>query len=161
MAGCIVIVIHKGVPVGGSRWYVYLVASTRGVYEAAFVLVPIIVWSIALLSVGTGDQISRLAAWPFSALALYSAALRDGITVFHRDNQKDRRQRDILVVLSLFGVVISSVLLTLAILYSEGGVDYLFSAFYEFVWFIFWFGVALLFVTKTILSLRKDFDHYV
>lgn len=146
---------------GESKWYAYLVASARGIYEVAFVLVPVLVWSIALMSVGSADQISRLAAWPFAALALYSAALRDGITAFHRDNQKDRRQRDLLVVVSLFGVVISSVLLTLAILKSEGGVNYLFSAFYEFVWLIFWFGSALLFVTKTVLSLRNDFDHYV
>ena len=143
-----------------NKWYAYFIASTRGCYEVAFVVVPVIVWSIALLSVGAGEKIGHLAAWPFAALALYSSALRDGITAFHREEKKDKRQRDILLITSLFGVVISSVLLTLAVLNSEGSLSHLFSAFYTLVWIMFGSGVAILFVTKTVLCLRNDFDLY-
>ena len=141
-----------------TKWYAYLWASTRGVYEVAFVLLPVIVWSIALISVGSADQIGELAAWPFAALALYSSTLRDGIKAYKRESLDDKRTSGLLVVVALFGVVISSVLLTLAVLKSAGQIDYLFSFFYSLVWLLFWFGLLLLLAVKVKLSLRDDFS---
>jgi hypothetical protein len=133
----------------------------RAFYEVLFVLLPVMVWIVVLLSLGSETRgISSLPAWPFASLALYTAALRDGINTFHRDNQKDKRERELLVVGSLIGVVLSTVLLTLAVLHSQGKLDYLWSFFYELVWGMMIIGALLLFVTKSISSQRKDYGHY-
>lgn len=133
----------------------------RAFYEVFFVLLPVLVWIIVLFSLGSGTHdIRSLPAWPFASLALYGAALRDGINTFHRDNPKDKRERELLVIASLIGVVLSTVLLTLAVLHSQGKLNYLWSFFYELVWVMIITGACLLFITKSISSQRKDYDHY-
>ena len=133
----------------------------KAIYEVAFVLLPVIVWSVALLSIGGSlEDIKRLPVWPFLGLALYSSVLRDGITAFHRDTSDDNRQRELIVIVGLIGVVVSSVLLTLAIMHAHNSVEKIHSLFYEFVFLVVGLGVFLVFFTKTVLSQRKDYKHY-
>jgi len=130
-------------------------------YEVAFVLLPVLVWILVLLSLGKSQDVKTLAAWPFASLSLFSAMLRDGISAFHQDTTKDKEQRDLIVVFALIGVILSTVLLTLAVMKSTGQVTYLWSFFYETVWTFVAISALLLFVTKAILIQRKSYGRYV
>jgi len=135
-------------------------SSVHAFYETAFILLPVLVWGLVILSVGpTADEFWRLPALPFASLAVYSASLRDGVSAFHQDTLKDTRERELIVIAGLIGVVISSVLLTLAVLSSRKLLSYLHDPFYVVVWSILGFGILLVFVTKAILIRRKKYGH--
>jgi hypothetical protein len=130
-------------------------------YEVIFVLIPAFVWVLVLLSLGKAQDVGTLAAWPFASLSLFCATLRDGISAYHQDITKDKVQKDLIVVSALTGVVLSTVLLTLAVLKSSGQIPYLWSFFYEIVRGFVVFGAVLLFVTKAILIQRKSYGRCV
>jgi hypothetical protein len=145
-----------------SKKQIILASLIKSTYDVVFVLLPALTWIIATLSIGAStESIEKLAAWPFAALSLYTATLKDGIVAFHRDEGNDKRQRDLIVTVSIIGVVISTVLLTLSIISSSGKPIVLFSYFYEFVYFAVGAGIYLFFITKNILHQRNDFNHYV
>ncbi len=142
-------------------WKAIASSMIQASYEVAFVLLPILVWVLVLLSLGKAQDIEALAAWPFASLSLFSAMLRDGISAFHQDTTKDKEQKDLIVVFALIGVVLSTVLLTLAVLKSSGQIIYLWSFFYETVRAFVAVGALLLFMTKAILIQRKGYGRYV
>lgn len=136
-------------------------AAAHAIYEVLFVLLPVGVWVIVLLSTGAPkDDMYRLAAVPFAGLSLYCATLRDGITAFHKDTPEDSRERDLVVTAALIGVTLCTVLLTMAVLYSRHLLAEPLPIYYRLVWFTFAVGIALVYTTKHILILRKKFGHY-
>lgn len=144
-----------------SKLSMYFSISVKAFYEVSFVLLPIAVWVVVIFSAGgTKEDIKSLTAWPFAGLTLFSASLRDGVTAFHQDSPFDKRQREVLITAALIGVVLSTVLMTLAVLKSYGVISYLFSFFREIVFFLVAVGLTLLFVIKATLSQRKDFGIY-
>ncbi len=146
---------------GPGKFSICLSVFIKAFYEVSFVLLPIAVWVVVILSAGgTAEEVKSLAAWPFASLTLFSASLRDGVTAFHQDSPFDKRQREILITGALMGVVLSTVLMTLAVLKSYGIISYLFSFFSEAVFFLVVVGLVLLFVIKATLSQRKDFGIY-
>ncbi|GBL03158.1 hypothetical protein [Glaciecola sp. KUL10] len=149
-------------PKDESNLELYLSSSLSALFELAFIFLPALAWAATILSLGgSPEEVKRLAAWPFVSLALFSATLKDGIAAFHRDTPKDKRQRKAVITVSILGIVLSTVLLTLAIIDSKQSEIALFDYFYEFVYLLVFCGATLVFVTKAILAQREDFDHYV
>ena len=134
----------------------------HAIYEVAFVLLPVLVWIVILFSLDEPvEQITSLPVIPFATLALFSSMLRDGITAFHQDTQKDARGRDFLVTVALIGVTLSTVLLTLSVLTSKGHLAFLQRVFHHFTWPLFIAGLLFLFVTKSVLIQRRKYGRYV
>ncbi|BED91133.1 MULTISPECIES: hypothetical protein [unclassified Pseudoalteromonas] len=145
-----------------SKLNLYFSSAVKASYEVAFISVPVLVWSVVIFSLGgSPEEVKKLAAWPFLALALFSTALKDGISAFHLDTKKDKQQREVVLTASIIGIVLSTVLLTLAILKSRQEVVGLFDTFYEYVFMLVFAGIATLFATKVILIQRVYYDHYV
>jgi hypothetical protein len=145
-----------------SKAKIRLASFFKSIYDVIFVLLPALTWIIATLSIGAStESIEKLAAWPFAALSLYAATLKDGIAAFHLDADNDKRQRDIIVTVSIIGLVLSTVLLTLSIINSSNKSVVLFPYFYEVLSFTVGAGIILFFMTKNIFHQRIDFKHYV
>lgn len=143
------------------RLSIYLASSTFAFCEVVFVLVPALVWWLVVYSTTTTGTIERLPVFAFAGLSLFSAALRDSVAAFHLDTPSDTRQKEFLVLFSLIGVVLATVLLTLASLYSLGQIPVLWSFYYSWVKYMVFAGAVLLFLTKSILIQRKKHAHYV
>ena len=131
-------------------------------YEVGFVLLPALVWTLTLLSLGkTGHDLWGLPAWSFISVSVYGAILRDSMKAFHRhENPRDRQDRELAVILALSGLVLSSILLAMAVLKSQGYLPLLWPVFYDFVFLVLGFGVALLFIVKAIMVQRVEFGRY-
>lgn len=144
-----------------NKYSMYFSITMKAIYETVFVLLPVAVWILVIMSFGgSQEEIKSLSAWPFACLALFCAALRDGISAFHQDNPFDKRQREILVIGALVGVVFSTVLLTISILKSRGQINTPVPNFQNFVYLVLYIGIALLFVVKATLIQRKEFGKY-
>lgn len=144
-----------------NKYLTYLSITMKAIYETAFVLLPVAVWILVILSFGgSQEEVKSLSAWPFACLALFCASLRDGINAFHQDNPFDKRQREILVIGALIGVVFSTVLLTISILKSRGQIISPLPNFQNFVYTVLYIGIALLFSVKATLIQRKEYGKY-
>jgi hypothetical protein len=129
-----------------TRSYMY---ALRSIYEVALVMLPAATWIVVIYSTGGAQaDIQKLPAWPFAALSLFSSMLRDGISAFDRTSGNDGQERDLIVVASLIGMVISTVLLTLSALQSSGTLLNLVSFFYQIVNVMVALGAVLLLGTK-------------
>jgi len=136
-------------------------AAVHAIYETILVLLPVAVWAIVLLSTGAiWEDIYHLTAVPFAGLSLFSAMLRDGISASHQDTPKDARERDLVVTAGVIGVTLSTVLLTIAVLFSRRLLSEPPPVYYDIVWFAFSIGLILVYTTKHILILRKKFGLY-
>lgn len=131
-------------------------------YEVGFVLLPALVWALTLFSLGkTGHDLWGLPAWSFISVSVYGAILRDSLKAFHRhENPRDRQDRELAVILALSGLVLSSILLALSVLKAQGYLPLLWPVFYDFVFLVLSFGVALLFIVKAIMVQRVEFGRY-
>jgi hypothetical protein len=140
---------------------VVLSSSVFAMCEVAFVLLPALVWGVVLWSTTIAGSVEQLPVMAFACLSLFSAALRDSIVAFHLDQPSDSRNRELLVLVTLMGVVLSCVLLTLASLKSLGQLQHLLTFYYSAVGFLLFVGAVILFITKTVLIQRKKHGHYV
>lgn len=144
-----------------STLWIYGGAAVHALYEVIFILIPVLVWAIVLISVGApSDEIYHLVAVPFASLSLFSAMLRDGISAFHQDTLKDARERDLIVTSGVIGVTLSAVLLTMAVLHSRDLLTNVLPQYYDVVWFIFYAGMVLVYASKCLLILRKKYQRY-
>lgn len=146
-------------------WFRSALSAT---YEVGFISIPIIVWVGAILSASPTTSISQLTAWPFLALSLWGNALRDSVRAYssnldpNRDVQvREKYQREAVVVLSVIGIVGTSVLLTCTVLYSLKSISTLWPAHWPLIWVSLVFAAATFWTAKAILIQRSDYGHYV
>lgn len=130
-------------------------------YETALAVLPVLVWGVTLFSIGQDTQIWKLPAWSFLSVSIFVTILRDGLRAFHRETAKDDKlSRDVIVSLSLVGVVLSSVLLVLSVLHSQNLFPFLSPFFYDAVYTLLIGGLIFLFVVKSILFQRTEYGRY-
>jgi hypothetical protein len=125
--------------------------------ETGLTVIPILVWGVTLLSIGQDAQIWKLPAWSFLSVSIFVIVLRDGLKAFHREADKqDKFSQDIIVSLSVLGMVIGSVLLTLAVLYSQQQIQEPWKFFYHATYVLLLVSLVLLFFVKSISFQRAE-----
>ncbi|MGZ5009923.1 MAG: hypothetical protein ACXV74_03065 [Methylobacter sp.] len=130
-------------------------------YETLLATLPIWVWGITLYSTGQDDLLLKLPAWSFLSVSIFVTILRDGLQAFHREAIKDDElSRHIIVIFSLVGLVLSSVLLVLSILHAQKSISFLVPFFYEFVFTLLVAGLVFQLIIKFILVRRTKYGYY-
>ena len=143
-----------------SKVYIVFSSLLVSVYETLYLFLPILIWWIVSSVIGPGDmKIASLLAWPFLSVALYSASIKDGITIFNFNRKKDVRDSEILIILSIIGVVLSSVLLTLGVVSIKYNALEINTFYTAALVVLILNGMSLLVVVKAIKVQREDFNH--
>lgn len=147
---------------GSKNFTIWFRSSTQALLEISLMLLPIIIWGIALHSIGKGSSLNlKNPVTTFFALSLWLSTLRDGLKTFNRDSEEgDRFQREIITIYSLIGVILTSVLLTLSVAHSAESERYILSFHSTYNTIMICAGAASAWLIKTILIQRKDYGTY-
>ena len=143
-----------------SKIYIWYKSSIVAAYEVLYIFLPILIWWFVSSSIVESEiAIAKLIAWPFASLALYSAAIKDGFSIYDFNTPKDKSDSKLFIILIIIGLVLSSVLLTLAIASLKYGALNL-SGFYDWsLAILIIFGAGILFYVKNTKIQREDFGH--
>ena len=131
----------------------------RSVYEVSFSLLPVFLYVVTLYFLEKGDSVSSLPGWAFASFSIYSLMMRDSIKAF-RHRQKDETNRIAATFISIFGLGLSGVLMTLSIARSAQKIElphFFDSAVFGSLLFGFLFSIFV----KSILIQRDDHGRIV
>ena len=131
----------------------------RAIYEVSFSLLPVFLYVVVLILIKKNEQVYALPGWAFASFSIYSLIMRDTIRAFrHRD--EDETSRLAATFISIVGLGVSGVMMTLSILRANGDLElpfYFDAAVYGMLMFGFFFSI----IVKSILIQRDQHGRIV
>jgi hypothetical protein len=113
-----------------------------------------------MVFLGNGSDVSKIPGWAFASFSMFALMSRDSVNAFrHRD--EDKGNRNAVAIISICGLGVSGLLMTLSIVRAQVTEFVLPDYFDSVVYCSIVFGFAMAVVTKSILIQRDDHGRIV
>lgn len=131
----------------------------RAIYEVSFSLLPVFLYAVVLILIEKSEKVYALPGWAFASFSIFSLMMRDSIRAF-RHRAEDETNRLAATFISIVGLGLSGVMMTLSILRANGDIE-LPLYFDTVVYVLLKFGFLFSIFVKSILIQRDQHGRIV